>query len=143
MEVLNSSKIVFCDVDDTLVMWDWRAIDPEGKGLMEIVNPDTNRAEHVMPHFRHIELLKQFHVRGHTIIVWSQGGAEWAGNVCRALGIEDMVHLAMNKPDWYIDDLPSSAFMKSPIYLDPTDPKKDSRWGISHVGETNDKIKDN
>jgi hypothetical protein len=31
----------------------------------------------------------------------------------------------MDKPNWYIDDLPASAFMHSPIYLHPTDSSKD------------------
>lgn len=121
------------DVDDTLVIWDWRSVDPEGKGLVAIKN--GNCIEHVLPHYRHIELMRQFKARGHTVVVWSQGGHEWTAEVCKVLGIESIVDLVMDKPNWYVDDLHANAWMKAPIYLDPLDPKKDSRWGISHVGD--------
>ena len=130
MKTITASRLVTFDVDDTLVIWDWRSVDPEGKGLVQIKNPDGNCVETVLPHYRHIELLRQFKARGHTVIVWSQGGSAWAASVCKTLGIDSMVDYAMDKPNWYVDDLPSEAWMKSPIYLDPMDPKKDKRWGI-------------
>lgn len=133
MKVIKATRSVFFDVDDTLVMWDWKAHDPEGKGLVAIKDANSGVFEHVLPHFRHIELMKQFKARGHTVYVWSQGGHEWAAEVCRVLGIEHMVDYVLDKPNWYVDDLNVNAWMKAPIYLDPSDPKKDSRWGISHV----------
>jgi predicted phosphatase len=125
-----ASRLVTFDVDDTLVIWDWRSVDPEGKGLVQIKNPDGNCTETVLPHYRHIELLRQFKARGHTVVVWSQGGSAWAASVCRTLGIDHLVDYAMDKPNWYVDDLPSEAWMRAPIYLDPMDPKKDKRWGV-------------
>lgn len=144
MQIIKSTRLVMFDVDDTLVIWDWRSVDSEGKGLVTIKDPNGGCAEAVLPHYRHIELMRQFKARGHTVVVWSQGGHEWAAEVCKVLGIENIVDLVMDKPNWYVDDLHANAWMKAPIYLDPLDPKKDSRWGISHVGDVDDKqTKDN
>ena len=124
------------DVDDTLVIWDWKAINPDGIGLVSIHNPDGACSELVMPHSRHIKLLSQFKARGHTVVVWSQGGHAWAESVCKTLGIDHMVDICMDKPNWYVDDLPAEAFMRAPIYLDPINPLKDKRWGIVDEDET-------
>ena len=129
MQVIDSSRIIMFDVDDTLVIWDWKDLNPDGIGLVSIENPDAKCSELVMPHNRHIQLLRQFKARGHTVVVWSQGGHAWAASVCRTLGIDHMVDLVMDKPSWYVDDLPCEAFMKLPIYLHPTNPLKDKRWG--------------
>src|SRR5665213_647067 len=105
MHVVKSSRLVMFDVDDTLVIWDWKAINPEGIGLISIVDPNDSVAVLVQPHNRHIELMKQFKARGHTVVVWSQGGHAWAEAVCKTLGIENMVDFVMDKPNWYVDDL--------------------------------------
>jgi hypothetical protein len=129
MQVIQSHRIVYCDVDDTLVIWDWKPIDPDGNNLITVRDPKSGHSEHVMPHNRHIQLVKQFKARGHTVVVWSQGGWSWAESVVRALGLVDVVDLVMDKPSWYIDDLPASAFMTRNIYLDPVNPLKDkSSW---------------
>lgn len=130
MKVIKATRSVFFDVDETLVMFNWREIDPEGKGLVQIKDPNGSVALHVLPHYRHIELMKEFKARGHTVYVWSQGGHEWAAEVCRVLGIENLVDYVLDKPNWYVDDLHVNAWMKAPIFLDPMDPKKDSRWGV-------------
>lgn len=138
MQTIHSTRNVYFDVDDTLVIWDWKEIDPSGTGLIAITNPDNPAVtEYVLPHFRHIELLRQFSVRGHTVWVWSQGGAAWADAVCRALGLENVVNYAVDKPNWYVDDLHANAWMKSPIYLHPNDPTKDSRWGAPGENKSN------
>jgi hypothetical protein len=120
-------------------MWDWKSFDPEGKNLISIHNPEANCSELVMPHERHIQLIRQFKARGHTIVVWSQGGWSWAESVVKTLGIENLVDIVMDKPNWYIDDLPAEAFMRLPIYLHPTNPDKDKRWGIPEESGDEDK----
>lgn len=130
MKVIRATRSVFFDVDDTLVIWDWQSIDPEGKGLISILDKQSGCVELVYPHLRHIELMRQFKARGHTVVVWSQGGHEWAETICLALGIENLVDLVMDKPNWYVDDLHASDWMRSPIFLDPIDPNKDERWGM-------------
>lgn len=127
MIIVKSSRIVFCDVDDTLL------ISPSSE--LETLEHIDFRLEHdgvtqlrtFGIHTRHIELLKDFNVRGHTVVVWSQGGWEWAERVVKALGIESFVDIILDKPSWYIDDLPASAFMGPRVYLHPTDRTKDNK----------------
>lgn len=138
MRHIKATRLIAFDVDDTLVIWDWQRINPEGIGLLKIVNPVTGVECLVQPHNRHVELMKQFKVRGHTVIVWSQGGSEWAEAVCKAMGIENLVDFVMDKPNWYVDDLPSETWMKKPIYLDPFNPLKDKRWGVEEEKELDD-----
>lgn len=135
MKVIRATRSVFFDVDDTLVIWDWKSVNPDGIGLLKITNPASGVEVLVQPHNRHIELMKQFKARGHTVVVWSQGGHEWAEAVCKSLGIELLVDLVMDKPSWYVDDLTSDAWMKAPIYLDPFNPLKDKRWGIEEESD--------
>lgn len=131
MHVIQSHKRVNFDVDETLVIWDWRPVSPDGVGLIDIVDPISGHIEVVLPHQQHITLLKQFKARGHTVMVWSQGGWAWAESVVKALGIEDLVDYVDSKPDWYVDDLPASAFMGTNIYKHPTDKSQDkSCWVV-------------
>lgn len=65
---------------------------------------------------RVIEDLKICRTRGHTCVVWSQGGSWWAETVIRALNLVSYVDVVMAKPSWYVDD------RKPGTILD------DSRW---------------
>lgn len=136
MKVIQSSRIVYVDVDDTLVIWDWKAIDPDGNNLIAVKDKGSGHTEYVMPHNRHIALMKQFKARGHTVVVWSQGGWAWAESVVRTLKLENIVDVVIDKPNWYIDDLPASAYMARNIYLDPMNPLKDkSAWVVEEDDE--------
>jgi FMN phosphatase YigB (HAD superfamily) len=129
MKVIESHRIVMFDVDDTLIIWDWEEFSPDAIGTISINDLVSGHFELVLPHERHIQLLKQFKARGHTVIVWSQGGWAWAESVVKALGLEHLVDVVMSKPDWYVDDLPASAYMGNNIYKHPTDKTKDkSHW---------------
>ena len=136
MKTIKSHRSVFFDIDDTLIIWDWKNISPDGVGLVDITDPMSGHTECVLPHERHIKLLKQFKARGHTVVVWSQGGWAWAENVVKALELQDLVDVVMSKPDWYVDDLPSTAFMGSNIYKHPIDPEQDkSCWVVEEKVE--------
>ncbi len=58
MIVLKKNKVLYIDVDKTLIMWEsgnkWHA------------------------HKLHIELIEQFKYQGHGVVVWSAGGWMWA-----------------------------------------------------------------
>jgi len=43
--------------------------------------------------------------RGHAIVVWSGGGADWAEAVVKALKLEEFVDVVTAKPTYYIDDI--------------------------------------
>lgn len=113
MKVIENDNIVCFDVDETLVMWSWPA-EYDGQ---TIVFDNFGMAENLLPHYKHIELLKQFKVRGQYVVVWSQGGYRWAEEVVKKLGIEQYVDEVRCKPKWYVDDLPSSAWMEKRTYM--------------------------
>ena len=102
-------KLVFCDVDDTLVEWSPTREAERDRGL------PVKGGGRVVPIVENIAHLKRHALRGHVIILWSKGGAEWAEAVAKALDIDWMVAYAMDKPSWVVDDLPTSAWMPFPI----------------------------
>lgn len=131
-QVLETHRAIYVDVDDTLTIAEYERYNPKEEDLVLIKDPDSDLTRNFMIHRRHIEVLKQFKARGHTIIVWSQGGYRWAETVVKTLGLQEIVSYVVDKPAWFIDDLPAEAFMgvKERVYLHPTDPTKDhKRYG--------------
>jgi hypothetical protein len=129
---VRSTKSVGFDVDETIVFLDMFM----GGKLPEWVDPantikiKNRRGVEVLaiPHFRHIALMKTFAARGHTVVVWSAGGEEWAWYVVKTLGLENVVSATMNKFDWYVDDKDASSWLTDRIYLNPMNPLKDSNY---------------
>lgn len=142
MKVLPCKQPTYFDVDDTLVMWNRPAADdPDAieitcptsrteRFLLEMTDdgnlePDTPTetvsvgtwTERLKPHKKHIEQLKLHKLRGHTVIVWSAGGWEWAEAVVRALKLEQYVDLVIEKPMWFYDDLMPNEFMGKRYYM--------------------------
>jgi hypothetical protein len=109
--------IVYCDVDDTLVSWDFTYGDP-GEDKLEFVDPADGKTLYLKVIQKTVEALKLHAIRGHSIIVWSAGGAEWAKEVVVRLGLSDVVSACLAKPNWYLDDLPASEFMPERIRRD-------------------------
>lgn len=103
--VVKDKPIVFFDVDDTLVLWNQHVTEENEHLIVEDIY------ELVLKHEPHVEKVKEFKLRGHTVVVWSQGGSEWAEKVVNALGLRQFVDIIMPKPYWFFDDLPASAFM--------------------------------
>lgn len=138
MKVLECNQPTFFDVDDTLVKWDRaqysdidklhavaitcptsrqsKIIEQETGEEAKLENAKGTWTEYLIPHRKHIEQLKLHKLRGHTIIVWSAGGWEWAEAVVRALKLEQYVDLVIEKPMWYYDDLTANEFMGKRIY---------------------------
>jgi phosphoserine phosphatase len=107
---------------------------PKGTPAKDLITIGKGAAKRkVLPHRRHIELLKDFASRGHTIIVWSAGGEEWAWYVVKKLKLTGIVRYTMSKPDWYIDDLQPEEFMKGRIYYDLKDAAKDKRGHVTKI----------
>ncbi len=131
MIVFPESNSVWIDVDDTLVLWaptqeqkDKFGIDITCPGSMvwdrdgsEIgFAPDWT--EKLVPHKVHIEQIKRHKMRGQLVVVWSQGGANWAHAVVKALKLEQFVDLVIGKPTWIIDDKDPSFWMPKPFWLE-------------------------
>lgn len=93
----------YFDVDDTLVMWEI----PDGFEEDLVTVKCREYAELLAPNKYNIKHLKKLASRGHAIIVWSAGGADWAESVVKALDLEDFVHVVTSKPHYMIDDMPS------------------------------------
>jgi hypothetical protein len=109
----------FFDVDDTLVMWghgdhpEARTIHcPKSKTLIDgELRESPAWSELVVPNKANISQLVKHKQRGHRIIVWSAGGADWAEAVVRALDLTAHVDMVVSKPSWFYDDLTASEFM--------------------------------
>lgn len=133
---LKCNQATFFDVDDTLVMWhkaspgDPRAVeikcpvsrhkqilDENGIETGDVVVEKGIWTEWLIPHTKHIEQIKAHKFRGHTIVVWSAGGDEWARAVVDSLGLAEYVDLIIAKPTWHYDDLPAEEFMGKRHYL--------------------------
>jgi len=112
MITLKCDQPTYFDVDDTLVSWGYNSAPIDG--AVEIVC--NGFSQFLIPHKKHIEQLKAHKARGHTIVVWSQGGWQWAEAVVKGLGLEKFVDLCISKPLWIYDDLPAEAFMPKNIW---------------------------
>lgn len=108
---IQDKPTVYFDVDDTLVMWSPHDVPEELHDDYLILNDGGKHNVTVYPHRKHVEVIKQFKARGHNVVVWSQGGSDWAETVVKALGLEELIDLVVTKPNWFADDLPSTAFM--------------------------------
>ena len=98
----------YFDCDDTLIMWDI----PEGMSLNDdklVTVSCRDYSDRLLPNKYNIELLVKMAKRGHGIVVWSAGGADWAEAVVKALGIEEYVNVVTGKPNYYIDDIKDPA----------------------------------
>ena len=122
--VIPDGPTWFCDIDDTLVIWG-KPDHPEAIAITMDWGNGIPCVERLVPHKTHIDMLKKAKFRGHVVVVWSAGGSAWAHAVVKALGLEEYVDLVVSKPNWFIDDLPASAFLPeySRIYVNDYDKK--------------------
>ena len=78
-------KVVFVDIDDTLV---------RSFGSKRIPMPSV------------IEHVRQLHASGAALYLWSSGGAEYAKSTANELGLLECFVGFLPKPNSYIDDQP-------------------------------------
>lgn len=107
MLTFPTDNSIFFDVDETLVLWSFPADRHEETLLID----NWGYLTRLLPHKTHINQLIKHKNAGHSIVVWSQGGVNWATNVVKALKLEEYVDVVMCKPFWFYDDLPATAFM--------------------------------
>lgn len=118
MNVIQSTKIICFDCDDTLVLWNGKGMS-WGKNNKEAVafrDPYNSKEYYdsylyLKPNNEVIELLKTYKAAKWTIVVWSAGGWLWAKEVVKTLNLEEYVDLCMSKPERYVDDNPCTAWM--------------------------------
>lgn len=93
---------VFFDCDDTLIMWN----KPKHYLETDLIEIECRgHVSKVFPHEHNINLLTNLAERGHAIVVWSGGGADWAEAVVKALNLEPHVEVVTGKPQYYVDDI--------------------------------------
>jgi len=118
MITLKLVKPAFFDVDSTIIEWrpsedrkeeegvecNWSirslAFDENGRLIMK----EGTEEDVFIPIHSNVDQLKEHKRRGHSVVVWSAGGAEWAAQSVRMLGIEDYVDVAIDKPSFLYDD---------------------------------------
>lgn len=111
MQIIHNDMTAYCDVDDTLILWQ-----PGPDQLFD--DPLFIGGIPVWPHKVHIEKIKQHKVRGHFVVVWSAGGSVWAETAVKLLKLEEYVDLIICKPQWAWDDLPPEQFIRR-CYIKP------------------------
>jgi hypothetical protein len=111
MKKINDRPLVAFDVDSTLIYWEHKS----GRNAVLIKVDDHEEMFDV--HETHVEALKKHAARGHTIIVWSAGGADWSEAVVKALQLEEYVDIVMPKPNWIYDDLSPNEFLPNNLYI--------------------------
>lgn len=114
MVSIKCNKPTYFDVDDTLIMWN-PSTEMKDKFGIAYTSP-TGLVSVFVPHLPHIEQLKRHAERGHTIIVWSAGGSDWAELAVKILGLQDFVSLTIEKPVWSYDDKKPEEFMPKSYY---------------------------
>jgi predicted HAD superfamily phosphohydrolase YqeG len=85
MALTTKPRVIFVDVDDTLV----RSV-----GTKRIPMPGV------------VAQIRQLHASGAQLFLWSSGGGEYARSSAVELGVEDCFVAFLPKPDAYIDDQP-------------------------------------
>ena len=119
MITLKSTRILYVDVDSTLIRWDRWNEDTRYSYAIESkfdTDDEEKEARNIMSVcLETVRIMKQHKERGHSVVVWSAGGAEWAEYAVKSLGLEPLVDLVISKPDWFIDDLQSHDFMPDKI----------------------------
>lgn len=107
MKTLDKHNVVCFDVDGTLVDSILFGAMPKGdEDMIDISSPFSRTSLAFIVKTPIVNKVKQHHLQGHYVIVWSQAGHEWAETVIKALGLEESVDLLMTKPKWAYDDLP-------------------------------------
>lgn len=117
MKVIENELSVMVDVDDTLLMWGM----DNSPDAITAQCPYTKEYLRLVPHTRHVELLKQYKGRGFYVTVWSAGGWEWAKTAVNVLNLESFVDEVRTKPLKYMDDLQAREILGTRVYLDYKD----------------------
>ena len=93
----------FCDVDDTLIVWNDKVGEELNLPQVEIECRGIMKTYYTNPY--NLEYIRKLAARGHAIVLWSAGGSDWAEAVAYGLDLDEMIFAAMAKPTYYIDDI--------------------------------------
>ena len=121
MKVIENERVIFCDVDETLITHDAANLGTRNASELAVFvkNPHTNENIVVYKNLPMIRCLIEEKARGGFIVVWSMGGNAWAKNVLTELELDDKVDLVMSKPFAYFDDKPVESWLKYRLFIEP------------------------
>ena len=93
METINNERVVFFDVDGTLL--------------------DVNANRELYNKYKYnIDQVKRHKERGFFVVIWSANGYDHAFWAVERLGLTDYVDQIMTKPNSYFDDKDANDWMK-------------------------------
>jgi phosphoserine phosphatase len=117
-KALKKERIVYSDVDDSLILWDYQKYPHNLEDLISFT--DEYGTWSLLPHKKNIDFLINLKRQGYGIVIWSAAGGEWAEKVTKALGLENVADFVMAKPELCIDDLlDAKRIIKSIVWIDP------------------------
>lgn len=122
MIVIKSDQGAFVDCDETLVLMD--DINFQHPDLTIIEDEEHGIFARVIPHFAHIQKIKDHAARGHKVFIWSAGGWKWAQAVVKALKLEQYVYAIVPKGPWIWDDKMPNDFLSRSYIQPPQSSKK-------------------
>lgn len=110
--MITNDRVVYFDVDDTLVLWDVNLCKKYEHECREFQIPNDRGPVTLLPHKGNISDLIKYSESGYTVIVWSLGGGPWAREVVKKLGLDAHVAACLSKPEVYYDDLDFAVWMR-------------------------------
>jgi len=121
---MNTTRWVYFDVDDTLILWKNTDAKKEKYHGLEVLEMDCPYGSTIKYKFyihqAHIDLMRRIHTSGETVVVWSAGGYHWAKAVVEALRIEKYVDFVLQKPDTVVDDLKAEDILpRKALWINP------------------------
>jgi hypothetical protein len=128
------NKVVYFDVDETLILWNVK--------LATELNLNTIFIDGIEfgVHHIHVKKLIQHNKNGDEVNIWSAGGTGWAKKVIKYLELESYVTHVLSKPDFYYDDIPMQKFSSKRMYLNISG-HMSTKEGIKHLKEVSRLIK--
>lgn len=106
MITISGNKFIYFDVDDTLIDWSKRNTEDS-----LVFQDESGGFWSIEPKWNIVRKLKKHKQDGDTIVVWSQGGWNWAREVIKILELEKYVDVVLSKPTTYYDDINCTEFM--------------------------------
>lgn len=115
MKAIKNHKVITCDCDDTLILWDKSEYVSQPKVVISYAGYNSE----VVIHQKNRNLLIKLAKLGYSIVVWSATGYDWAIEVVKALQLEDYVTLCLTKPSYYLDDKEATTWIGERLWREP------------------------
>jgi hypothetical protein len=109
MITIKNNKIVYVDIDDTLINH-FIGIPFDEKEHVNLNNGQIQSYK-ITRNEPNIRAVKHYKQLGFVVVLWSLGGWEHCVAVAKALNIEDFIDVCMSKPDCFIDDKDASVWL--------------------------------